>query len=111
MIAAEKLTSKKWKFSSSTEKTNIRERKILTLDMLTGWKVKHSVVATSGADLPSIRLPRLHLVCRFLPGQTHLIFSTLRLLFEDFLQKTDIQSRLVTLGPQAPFAGMFFEQG
>jgi hypothetical protein len=44
-------------------------------------------------------------------GQTHLILSTLRIFFGDFLQKTDIQSRLVTLGPQAPFAGMFFEQG
>jgi hypothetical protein len=44
-------------------------------------------------------------------GQTHLIFTILRLPFEDFLQKGDIQSRLITLGPHAPFAWMSLEQG
>jgi hypothetical protein len=40
------------------------------------------------------------------PGQTHLIFPTLRLLFEDFLQVRDIQGRFVTFGPHAPLAWM-----
>src|SRR5579875_475533 len=46
----------------------------------------------------------------WLAGQTHLILSTLRLLLEDFLQKADIQGRLITLGPHAALAWMAFEQ-
>src|SRR5579884_791891 len=38
------------------------------------------------------------------PGQTHLTFPILRLLFEDFLQESNIQGRFVTFGSHAPLA-------
>ena len=46
-----------------------------------------------------------------LAGQTHLILSTLRLQLENFFQKADIQSRLITLGPHAALTRMTLEQG
>lgn len=87
------------------------------LEALIAWLAKTNarvpaevrIEAAEDALLALIRNP--HSYSPELPGQTHLILSTLRLLFEDFLQKGDIQGRFVTLAPHALLAGMSLEQG
>src|SRR5579884_464735 len=50
------------------------------------------------------RSPRVCPIRGVFAGQTHLTFPILRLLFEDFLQESNIQGRFVTFGSHAPLA-------